>query len=311
MSGPKKSSWEIRQEIRQERQRIRDVKRNSQINDILNKLNCCQNNVDQLISIHGQYAKNIKNRINDWSVDVRLNCNYDLRDAWHGLKGIQTYLENQKKRLTLNAERIKQRQTKKNAEKEAERQRIETIEAELREKKEAERLKQEKIDRAIESLTSIRNNYPDIMNAGIEQRIELFTKSLMANPDNRQTLSQIRTFREKLSEEIDKFDEEQDNIKYVKETFSSVLGGTSSEGEDGSSIINGKIDGVPISVQINKSGNNIRFDTPTDGSCKKGLNGLIKSLNAADISLGPINIINTGETISSKASTYRETSINA
>ncbi len=322
MSGPKKSSWEIRQEIKEERRREREHKRNLQLDDIYEQLRTCQQQAQKLHSEYGQYADFTLQRINEWSSDVEINAGYDLRDAWRGLKGIQNFIFNQSNRLSQNAQNALQRQTErenralqrqeqKDAKAKAEQQRQDAIAEKQRLKEEAKRLKEEKIARTIASLTSIRDSYPSIINPGIEQRIELFSNSLKVNPDNQQTKNQIKAFRKQLKKEINKYEEQQDNIQHIKEAFSSALGSEPSDGEGGTSIINGEIEGVPISVQINKSGNDIKFDTPTDGSCKKGMNALINKLDDANIKLGTIQIINSGQTINNKTSTYRSNRTNA
>lgn len=164
-----------------------------------------------------------------------------------------------------------------------------------------QQLQREHTKRRIAELEAVREDFREIINPGIEQRIALFSKSLSANPDNPNILKQIDAFKAQLHEIMEKHQEVQAQLAHVGQALSEALGGDAEEGSDGSSIISGEIEGVPIRATLH-SNNSIHFDTPTDGSCRKAMNTLSRSLQEANIGLGPIRILNTGETIDDKAS---------
>ena len=209
---------------------------------------------------------------NQWLLEAEAVLESEPRTVLNTLKGIENYLTGK-----------------------------ESVFADLRQQK----LIEEKTERLVISINSIREDYQEILTPGIEQRIELFSKSIRTNPDNPQTLKQIDIFRTQLAAEMEKHEEQGDSLKYIEEVFSDALGGSPAVGEDGSSIIAGTIEGVPITVSIDKKSNNIHLDTPTDGSCKSGMNALVTKLEKAHINLGPIRIINSGEIINNKTSSYQ------
>jgi len=267
MSGPKKSYYEIREEEYQKRKEKQRAKRKNQINDINSKLDIIKNRVDIL------EKNNIDiSQVNVWINDVKNNTQGDLRDCFRQIKGIENYLSKKENLL-------KQKQEK------------------LAKEEEQKRVYQEKINIIIDGLDDVKNDYKDILNDGIIQRVELFKNSIKANPDNPNTLKQIDNFKQNLFKQFQEYQTQQDDSKYVANIFSDALGGNIDKIDDETLSISGSIDGVPISVKLNKNSKNIDFDTPMDGTCTKGLDALQKKLNNANINLGAIKVLKTGQTL--------------
>lgn len=281
MSGPKKSHWEIRQEIIAKRRAEKIAKRQRQIKEIKDELKNCQNILNDLEKEFGALPQYLKNNINKWTREVELNLNGDLRDSFRALRGIKKYLNNQKSILSKRAK--------------------ERLEEELKEQKlqEEKRLKEAKINSIIESLEEIKSDYSEIMNEGIEQRVELFKNSIKLNPDNPNTIKQIEQFKNRLYKLYEEHLEQKENVQYVADTFANILNGDLKEDKEGLSI-SGSIDGVPISVKLHQNSNSIDFDTPLDGSCKRAMEEIQKELNRANINLGEIKVLKTGQILNKK-----------
>jgi DNA repair exonuclease SbcCD ATPase subunit len=267
MSGPKKSKWEIRQEIIEQRRREKARKRAKQVNEIKERIKLAQNKLNSFSKIYPDISQNIINLVNEWIRDINLNG--DLRDAFKKIRGIENYLNKQEKILKSKQEKIDA-------------------------KKEMERIKQEKIKNIVKSLETLKEDYKEILNDGILQRIELFKNAIKANPDNKKTLSQIEQFKQQLFKLQEEYEEKKYKTEYVADKFSKILNGDIKKNGDNLEI-SGNINGVPISVKLNYKNSNIDLDTPLDGSCKRGLEALQKSLNKENIFLGEIKVLRTGE----------------
>jgi hypothetical protein len=284
MSGPKKSQWEIQQEIREQRKREREAKRRKQVNEIQNRINLAQTNLDNLLNKYKDVAsQNIKTFINEWIREIDLKG--DLREAFRKIKGIENYLEKQNNILKTKQDKIDAQ-------------------------KEIERIKQEKINNILDSLEKIKGDYKEILNDAILQRIELFANSIKANPDNKKTLSQIEQFQKQLFTKYEEFEEKKYQTDYVADKFSKLLNSDIKKSGDNLEV-SGKIDGVPISVKINYKNSNIDLDTPMDSSCKRGIDALQKGLEKEKISLGEIKVIRTGEVLNKQNNTQSRTRIKA
>jgi hypothetical protein len=280
MSGPKKTQWEIQQEIREQRKREREAKRRKQVNEIQNRINLAQTNLDNLLNKYKDVAsQNIKTFINEWIREIDLKG--DLREAFRKIKGIEIYLEKQNNILKTKQDKIDAQ-------------------------KEIERIKQEKINNILDSLEKIKGDYKEILNDAILQRIELFANSIKANPDNKKTLSQIEQFQKQLFTKYEEFEEKKYQTNYVADKFSKLLNSDIKKSGDNLEV-SGKIDGVPISVKVNYKNSNIDLDTPMDSSCKRGVNALQKGLEKEKISLGEIKVIRTGEVLNKQNNTQSRT----
>jgi len=281
MSGPKKSRWEIDQEIREKRKREQEAKRRAQIEEINQRLNIAQSKLESLSIKYSEVIDNsIKNMILSWIREV--DTNGDLRDAFKKLRGIENYLDKQKAIL-------------------------QSKQAKLDAKKEAQRLKEEKINNILASLQELKIDYKDILNEGILQRIELFSNAIKSNPDNQRTLEQIKQFKKQLYKMQEEYQEKKFQTDYVADKFAKLL--NSDIKKNGSNLqIKGKIDGVEISVKINYKNSDIDLDTPLDSSCKRGIKALLDGLKKENINLGEIKVLRSGEVLnrqSSKNSTKR------
>jgi hypothetical protein len=172
-------------------------------------------------------------------------------------------------------------------------------------------IQEEKTNRIVESIKSIETDYADLMNDGIKQRIDLFSKSIQMNPDNENTLKQIESFKQTLQKQMEDYENKRADQKHVADTFADALGSSAKEDGSGGVVIDGNIDGVPITVRLNNSNNQINMDTPSDGSCRQGLDALQIKLENANISLGDIKIMKTGQTIKNKRSIQTKRRLNA
>jgi uncharacterized protein (DUF3084 family) len=136
MSGPKKSKWEIRQEIIEQRRREKARKRAKQVNEIKERIKLAQNKLNSFSKIYPDISQNIINLVNEWIRDINLNG--DLRDAFKKIRGIENYLNTQEKILKSKQEKIDA-------------------------KKEIERIKQEKIKNIVKSLETLKEDYKDCL----------------------------------------------------------------------------------------------------------------------------------------------------
>ncbi len=152
----------------------------------------------------------------------------------------------------------------------------------------------------IQTLEDVESDYSEIVNDGIRQRVDLYKNSIKTNPDNPNTLKQIEIFRANLLQQFEEYQNKKEDMNYVAGVFSKALGGNVNQSNDGQFHISGSIEGVPISVKLNQNDNKIDFDTPTDGSCQKGLEAIQKKLIDANINLGAIKVLKTGQTINNR-----------
>jgi len=291
MSGPKKSSYEIRQEIYQQRQAIKMVKRQVQISEILNALTQIDQRLLQFSKEYKEFADNIVIVVKNWQRDI--DTNGDLRDSWRSIKGMDKYLDNQQIKL-------QERRNKFDAHAKIQEQQM-VEETKIAQEK---AIHQEKIASKIGLLEAIEYDYSEIFNEGIAQRITLFKQAIASNPDNTNTLKQIEDFKAVIVKQFDEYQNKKEDTAYVAEIFANALGTNVQSSASGNFFISGSIDGVPISVNLNNKNNNIEFDTPTDGSCQKGLNAIQKKLASANINLGEIRVLRTGQTLN--AAQYNE-----
>lgn len=272
MSGPKKTKWEIRQE---EYQRIKEEqrkKRLNQENEIRNEINSIKKSLNFLISKHQNLAQNIVKAATQWLNEVEHNISYDLRDCWKGINGINNYIKQQETLLFQQQQQINEEILRK-------------------------QIFEAKVSLIVKSLDEVKTDYKEILNDGIIQRVDLFKKSIISNPDNENTLKQIEQFKQNISKQYDEYKNQLESRKYVANSFAQALNSTINETSDGNYFISGSIDGVPISVNLSSTSYDIDMDTPTDGSCYKGLEALQKHLHSSNIDLGPIKVLKTGKVL--------------
>ena len=264
MSGPKRTRYSISQRLYQQQKREQQLRRQKQIGEIEDKLKNCNQLKDELLNKYPQHSQYLIEIVQDMNRDVTDSLRGDLRNSWRLIKNLERYLNSQKNEIIVQ---------------------------------DKEAIKQEKINKMIGSVKSIEDDYPEIINEGIRQRIDLFSKSIEANPDNINTINEIKQFREQINKKVEELEIEKQNRQHVKDTFVDALGGKLEDDGSGGVVISGDIDGVPITVKLNDVNNEINLDTPTDGSCRKGLNALQEKLENANISIGEIHILKTGQRI--------------
>jgi len=294
MSGPKKSQYEIRQEIYQARKEAQRAKRQKQVSQINNELIQASDDLMNLQIIYGDLAYTTVMKVNEWISELKNNINGDLRDTWRSLNGIKNYLSKQDSRLNNLMREREKRFEKNEMEEEVKLQKLQKIEEE-------KAIYQAKIETTISFLSDIKSDYKDIINDGIRERIDLFKNSIKANPENKNTLSQINIFKEQLEKQYQEYQESAEDTKYVATVFSNALDGDIKIDNNNNIEISGSIDGVPISVKLKHNNRDIDLDTPLDGSCKRGLDAINKKLNQANITLGPIKVVKTGQILNSNS----------
>ena len=241
-----------------------EQKQQKLINDAASKLETSKQRIDMLKTELKGKVESLLQIPKSWIKDAETKLQADPGSVINTVKGIDNFLEQKKNELDSI--------------------RRETIH-------------EEKIQRIIDSLDSIKTDCSEIMNPGIEQRIELFSQSVKTNPDNSDTLNKIDDFKQQINKMMDDHEEKKEDREYVGQVFSDALGGDVKSDDGGNSIIEGEIDGVPITVRLNDKDNEINMETPTDGSCRKGLEALQKKLIDKNIRLGEIKVLDTGETL--------------
>jgi len=267
MSGPKKSSYQIRMErIRRERARKR-AKQQNEIRDRLKNVEKIASEIDD-------------KKISSWIKDIENSLNGDLRDVFRSLKRLEKYAQNQQIAYKDLATYEKAQQEKK-----------------LRELQEKS-LKEERVKYLLESLENMKTDYKEVVNEAVAQRIEMFQKSLKLNPDNPNTLKQVEQFKNQVSQMYENYLDKRDSTNFVASAFQNVLGGEIKE--NGNNVtIEGNIDGVNIKVRLNKENNQIDFDTPYSSKCNGAMEKIVEKLSEQDIQLGAIKVLKTGQMLNS------------
>ena len=257
MSGPKKSSYEIRMErIRAQRA----AKREKQKNEILNRLN----EVRKIANEIGD------NKIYNWIKDIENSLNFDLRDSFRSLKRLENYAKNQQIIYQdLQAyEKAKQKQD--------------------------DSIKEEKTKYLLETLENIKNDYKEIVNDAILQRVEIFQQAIKANPDTQNTLKQIEQFKTQVAQMYENYLDKKESTEYVANAFQNILDGNVDKKGDNYTI-EGQINGVNIKVKLNTKTNDINFDTPHTSKCSLAMQEIVNKLESQDVKLGAIKVLQTGQ----------------
>jgi len=270
MSGPKRTTWQIRQEEYRRLKEQQARNRQRQIDEINLKIRELRKACEKL----PQHSKAI---VNQWLNEI--DTSGDLRICFRRIRGVKNYLSSQEQKLKKQA---KERMAFEQKQKELELQR---------------ELQKQRINSLVEDLEAIKDDYKEILNDGIIQRVELFKNSIKTNPNNNSVLKQIDDFKLQLNKLYQEYIDKQEQREYVAESFAKILNTHIDKDDNGNFEVNGKIDGVSISVSLPSDSNHIELDTPTDGSCKRGLKALQDKLLQADIDLGVIQVLKTGEVL--------------
>ena len=277
MSGPKRSTWQIRQEqrerIRRERERRKARDRARQASEISNELTAIDQRLQQMSNHHGKEVFHVVRRVEEWSRQVQKHLDSDLREAWRGLRGIRRYLDVQEARLRDSTARKK-----------------------LEEKREREH--RERVQFRLADLEALEDDARPVENAGIRQRIELFTRAVQTNPDNPRTLEQIDVFRRQVNELLEKHEQSQEELQWAGRVLSEALGGTPEGSSEGAAVVvRGSIEGMPVTARLEPGCNQIDLDTPRDGGCRKAMVALMSRLEERGMGLGSLRVLDSGETI--------------
>ena len=99
MSGPKKSDWEIREEIKEKRKQEKAQKRAKQINEINGRISDVISEINKLSKQYPELIKDTQRNVNEWINEVRGSLSGDLRDSFRRIKAIENYIKNQKSTL--------------------------------------------------------------------------------------------------------------------------------------------------------------------------------------------------------------------
>jgi len=269
MSGPKISPYELR---RRERER----KRREQIKEINLRLYKIKQKLQDFQEEYGDLARDV---IRDLTKQISyISTKGDLRISFKNLRKLENRIKEEEKLLK------------------EEKAFYEKIEFE-------KRRKNLKIKELLNNLEDIEKEYKEILNENIKNQIKTFKKAIKLNPDNENLINQIENFQNRLSIMYAEYLEKEDNKRYVAKTFSEILGGSVDEGEGGL-IISGEIEGVPIKVRVED--NNLRFDTPENGSCIKAMDKIVKELQNKEIYLGPIKVLKTGKVLNQTTQKKRQ-----
>jgi len=258
MSGPKISPYELRRREK-ERKRQEQIKEiNTRINEIKSKLFDLQKKYKDLAN---DLIKNINRQL------AYISTSGDLRVAFRQLRKIENTLKEEEKILKEDKAFYDKLEREK-------------------------QIKNKKAQMLLEELENIENEYKEIINDGIKQRIDSFKKAVKLNPENENLLNHIEEFEARLSKMYGEYLEQEENKRYVADVFSEILGGNV-EGGDGGLFVEGNIDGVPIKVRVEDK--DIHFDTPEDGSCIKAMDKIVKELEKKEVHLGPIKVLKSGK----------------
>lgn len=280
MSGPKRSSYTYRDRIYEELREKRRQERQRQLSEIQSNIKHVNDLLKQCLRTYGDQTNQLVLIVKSRIEQVEHDCRGDLRLAWSGVRGVEDYLQTQMSIL---------KKRKMEHDLELEKKRIEE------EKQREEERKRTLANMHIKYFDELKEIYPQLVNPGIVQRIELFREALSINPENLETLERMNEFKTQFAKIVDDYEFEQDKLRYLKKTLEDIIETDGSDGNNGS--ITGSYEGVPVTIDLDSQSNSIVFDFPDDGSCKPNIKRLIKSLEDVGISLGPIEIIKTGEIV--------------
>ncbi|MCB5252584.1 MAG: hypothetical protein PHY24_00725 [Candidatus Cloacimonetes bacterium] len=292
MSGPKRSRWNTNRQVFEQLRQQRTQERQRQITEIHAGLRAVQHKLKTIKEDIGESANYLDKWVKIWSLQAESDCAGDLRNAWNGLHGIESYLDKQhadlQKRRAKRQARLAEEQHK----------------AELK-KQEEERI-QALIRHRLQYFDDICAAYPQLVNQGVQQRIDLFRQALSANPDNKDTLAKIQDFKLKFEEIVSKHELDKAQRDYLMKTLAEIIRpGDEASGAD-SEGLTGSFEGTPIKIVLDPQDNQITFDLPDDGSCKPNIAKLLSKIEAAGIKLGHLQVLKTGEVLHYDRSEHNE-----
>jgi len=279
MSGPKRSSYSFGQAVYDSIKAQRRHEHQRQINEIRDRIRRSEELLDHCSHEFGADAEHLIKLTKTWIAQVDQDCNGDLRLAWRGVNGIDKYIQSQiqeLEKLRTARDRIREQ---------------ERIKADTKREEERKRFLADQILTYFDDLGEL---YPQLLNPGVTQRLELFRNALTVNPENEETLNKINDFKAQFGKIVENYESEQDQKRYLKQTLSEII--EADEGGEGGSIV-GRFEGVPIKIYLDPNDQELIFDLPDNGTCKPSITRLIHRFEVAGINLGLVQIIQTGEVL--------------
>ena len=143
------------------------------------------------------------------------------------------------------------------------------------------------------------NNYTDIKDNAIEQRVDYYTNVINKSLENNVPLSSkdernIRLFIDKVDEMKSDYDKNIAQKQYVQSVLGEIIG---AKHVKGSNNISGSIGDTPVNVNFGSDGEIIFNISDGNIGCHDALDRINKSLKAKQIHLGDVYIERTGNTI--------------
>ena len=281
MSGPKDSPFRIRSSINEMLREERLRERSRQVIELRSRIQISRELMQRVCEEYHELAEHLNSLVNTWISQAEMDINGDLRIAFRGVNGIESYIRKQVPILAEQKARKEQLQEK------------ERLEQEKRREEERKKLL---IEQRMKYFDDMKELYPQLINPGIEQRVALFKNALMVNPENEDTLEKMNSFKIQFGKLVEEYELELSKDKYLRKTLSDIIG--NDEAGEGGASMSGRFEGVPLTVELDSKDSTLRFEFPDDGSCKPNVSRLVQSFQDAGIGLGPIRIIKTGEVIS-------------
>ncbi len=314
MSGPKKSSYNVGRDRRRaeyearratvaamraeqaaqraQRAAQRAEHRNAQIAELIDALH-------DIVEQSKSLSSDSQNRVREWAENAENYFSGDLREAWRAVNGIRKFVE---KKIGEQAHR----EQKARERAEAEQSRIEE-----------EARRRERATQWIEKVESLAILCPiSSMKPSLQQRFDLFVKSITENPDNTNTHQQIDAFVKSTLEAEQKARDARIDHQIVTAAVFEVCGGggggaNAVTDDAGKTTIQGFINGMPISVHIKPGSDAFEMDTPEKGDCHGMLQALMGGLKHCGVGLGPIHVLRTGQKIGASQATVQSQKMDA
>lgn len=149
------------------------------------------------------------------------------------------------------------------------------------------------------------SDYENVITEQINIKIKRFSSVLEESIESNKSLSKlekekIESFIAQANEIKDKYDQNEEECKYVKGIITEIIDGHQPSSEAESSKITGKIGGTQVDVRFNhdnSDGGVIFTINDSSKNCSNVLQIINDKLNNNDITLGDIHIENTGQTL--------------
>lgn len=258
MSGPKKSRWQMMQEREQHLRLMREQRRKEKIIEATTQIMISKKQLADFVSKHKEYARHTESLVNKWISEAEINITLNPNIALNSTKGIASYLAKQ--------------------------------DIALKEKKAQDIRIAEVVKIHTVFFDDLKDQYPELYNEGIEQRVQLYRKALESNIENQDTIEHIAEYKETMLKQIEEYEKKQDEMLYIKSSLAEIIGAN----PEGNSM-SGTINGSPINIVIHKDSHDITMNFPDEGSCMQDIETLRDEMKKSGFDLGPIRVEKTGE----------------